>query len=110
MPKGPVPTDLNAFILEHDEAVLEVTRAQSRVATLERQIDEKRAEQGLEPLYASTEDSDEDDTPDEAKGFGKRQGKRQGKRRQARSGTTTEDSDEDDTESTDPTDSEEEDT
>jgi hypothetical protein len=79
------PTHINAYYTELDEAEQALLLARGRVSSLKRQIDERRAEEGLEPLYADQSDPDaepdskpsksskkDDSKPDEANGFGSR--------------------------------------
>lgn len=80
-------THLNAYEIELQEAQEEAVKANARVRRLKAQIDEKRAEQGIKPLYGQhnndnhgkskkdkqkAKDNDPA-TPDEATGFGSRE-------------------------------------
>lgn len=72
------PTHLNAYMMELQDAEELAGQATAKVARLKRQIDEKRVEQGLEPLYAEDDEKSKnkkvkkESTPEEASGFGGR--------------------------------------
>jgi hypothetical protein len=69
-------THLNAYVTELQEAEQEQMRLKGRISTLKRQIDEKRAEEGLEPLYEVQGEKQgkrkkaKEQVPPEASGFG----------------------------------------
>jgi hypothetical protein len=66
-------THLNAYMMELQEAEQALLQAQSRVSTLKRQIDAKRVEEGLEPLYdvsGKKKKAPKEPVPPEATGFG----------------------------------------
>lgn len=66
-------THLNAYMAELAEAENQALQVAGRIANLKRQIDAKRAEQGLKPLYDSDgkkKKTPKEPTPPGADGFG----------------------------------------
>lgn len=78
-------TALEAFERDLDEAEKNFVAAGSAVAEAQRKLNERRVEEGLEPLdffaepeeSADEDDSEEEDQPEETRGFGiRRKGRR----------------------------------
>lgn len=66
-------THINAYMMELQEAEEAALHAQARVSALKRQIDAKRAEEGLKPLYdenGKKKKTPKEPTPPGADGFG----------------------------------------
>jgi hypothetical protein len=78
MAKQPVPTHLNAYYTALADKQQEYAQLLGEIRALQRTIDEKRAEQGLDPLYAEQGENEkkqsvpkkQDPVPAEASGFG----------------------------------------
>jgi hypothetical protein len=79
MARDPVPTHLNAYYMELQDAEAAALKANAEVDRLKKLIDGKRTEQGLKPEFADDDDEKgkrgrpkKESTPEEASGFGNR--------------------------------------
>lgn len=63
MAKQPQATHLNAYLMEYQDAVTELQRQYGRVQKLRKNINDKRASEGLEPMAFEALEIDAKDTP-----------------------------------------------